>query len=32
MPQVWCIALWPLYASRNLRRAVVVDEAFPAVR
>ena len=32
MPRVWCFALWPLYASRNLRRAVVVDEALPAVR
>ena len=32
VPQVWCIALRPLYASRNLRRAVVVDEALPAVR
>ena len=31
-PRVWCIALRPLYASRNLRRAVVVDEALPAVR
>ena len=31
MPRVWCIALRPLYASRNLRRAVVVDEALPAV-
>ena len=32
MPRVWCIALCPLYASRNLPRAVVVDEALPAVR
>ena len=32
VPRVWCIALRPLYASRNLRRAVVVDEALPAVR
>ena len=32
VPWVGCIALLPLYASRNLRRAVVVDEAFPAVR
>ena len=31
-PRFWCIALRPLYASRNLRRAVVVDEALPAVR
>ena len=31
MPRVWCIALGPVYASRNLRRAVVVDEALPAV-
>ena len=29
MPRVWCIALRPLYASRNLRRAVVVDKAPP---
>ena len=32
MPRVGCIVLRPLYASRNLRRAVVVDEALPAVR
>ena len=32
VPRVWGIALRPLYASRNLRRAVVVDEALPAVR
>ena len=32
VPQVWCIALRPLYASCNLRRAVAVDEALPAVR
>ena len=32
MPRAWCIALWPLYASRNLRRAVVVDEGLPAIR
>ena len=32
VPRVRCIALRPLYASRNLRRAVVVDEALPAVR
>ena len=31
MPRVCCIALRPLYASRNLRRAVLVDEALPAV-
>ena len=31
MPRVWCIALRPFYASRNLRRAVVVDEALSAV-
>ena len=31
MPQVGCIALRPLYASRNLRWAVVVDKALPAV-
>ena len=30
--RVGCIALRPLYASRNLRRAVEVDEALPAVR
>ena len=29
MRRVGCIALRPLYASRNLRRAVVVDEALP---
>ena len=32
VPRVGCIALRPLYASRNLRRAVVVDEALPAIR
>ena len=32
MPRVWCIALRPLYASRNLHRAVVVDEALSPVR
>ena len=32
MPRVWCIAPRPFFASRNLRRAVVVDEALPAVR
>ena len=32
VPRLGCIALRPLYASRNLRRAVVVDEALPAVR
>ena len=31
MPRLGCIALRPLYASRNLRRAVVVDETLPAV-
>ena len=31
MPQVGCIALRPLYASRDLRRDVVVDETLPAV-
>ena len=32
VPQVGCIALRPLYASRNLRWAGVVDEALAAVR
>ena len=32
VPRVGCIELRPLYASRNLRGAVVVDEALPAVR
>ena len=32
VPRVGCIALRPLYAFRDLRRAVVVDEALPAVR
>ena len=31
VPRLGCIALRPLYASRNLRRAVVVYEALPAV-
>ena len=26
-----CIALRPLYASRDLRRAVLMDETLPAV-
>ena len=31
VPRVGCIALRPLYASRNLRWAVVVEEALPAI-
>ena len=31
MPRVGRVALRPLYASRDLRRAVVVDETLPAV-
>ena len=32
VPRVGCIASRPLYASGNLRRAVVVDKALPAIR
>ena len=31
VPRVARVALWPLYASRDLRRAVVVDKTLPAV-
>ena len=32
VPRVGCIALRPVYASRDLHRAVVVDKTLPAVR
>ena len=32
VPRVGCVALRPLYAPRDMRRAVVLDRTLPAVR